>query len=535
MLVRPRAPLLSFARHLPVTRAAALALGAAAAACGPASPPLGPVDVSLGGTPLAGAAEDAPTTLELTLTAGRALAAGDVAVSLDGRALTPRLAGATATATVSPLALGSHHEVQVDAGDYHQRQAFQVIGVTGIEAAVHVEGGSAVVDIVFEHALTRAGMAALPAQGAQPAWSDPRHARLAWPVASRPDVFVVPGTLEVDRGSRLAGPVRLPLKALPGTGALRRVTVPPAPPVRASKAAGYVVATAASRASVAGNGGRLTEVSPAGWGLTTDGVTGTPDAGAVAAASQVGRPVWPLVQNDWGTADVLGAALADASTRDRLTAAIAAAVKAGGFPGIHLDIENVPPGSRADLTRLVAATARALHQEGARIAVDVVPHRAGHLPRVAAAYDLPAITAAVDKVIFMAYDEHVGADDPGPVAGLDWDTELLDGSLPGLDRGKVWLGLPLYSRTWNSGDVTADSYGHATYVALTSGPAYVDYDFAAATPFVLWGAAEANVTYFDDTDSLARKIALGQGHGLGGVAVWRLGFEDPGFWSLVAP
>jgi spore germination protein YaaH len=40
------------------------------------------------------------------------------------------------------------------------------------------------------------------------------------------------------------------------------------------------------------------------------------------------------------------------------------------------------------------------------------------------------------------------------------------------------------------------------------------------------------VTYFDDADSLARKIALVHANHLAGVAAWRLGFEDPEFWSL---
>ena len=40
------------------------------------------------------------------------------------------------------------------------------------------------------------------------------------------------------------------------------------------------------------------------------------------------------------------------------------------------------------------------------------------------------------------------------------------------------------------------------------------------------------MTFFDDADSLARKVALARKHHLEGVAAWRLGFEDPNFWSL---
>ncbi len=61
-----------------------------------------------------------------------------------------------------------------------------------------------------------------------------------------------------------------------------------------------------------------------------------------------------------------------------------------------------------------------------------------------------------------------------------------------------------------------------------------DYDFGAATP-ILDSAPGGVATqlYFDDADSLLRKIDLAHSLGLEGVAAWRSGFEDPAFWSVV--
>jgi spore germination protein YaaH len=64
--------------------------------------------------------------------------------------------------------------------------------------------------------------------------------------------------------------------------------------------------------------------------------------------------------------------------------------------------------------------------------------------------------------------------------------------------------------------------------------ARVDYDFPASTALVRAGDGQT-VTYFDDADSLARKLALAGELGMGGVAVWRLGFEDPAVWSVLPP
>jgi len=67
--------------------------------------------------------------------------------------------------------------------------------------------------------------------------------------------------------------------------------------------------------------------------------------------------------------------------------------------------------------------------------------------------------------------------------------------------------------------------------ALQVPGARVDYNFNTQTPYIL-SPDRSLTTYFDDADSLARKVALVHTFGLAGVAAWRLGFEDPRFWSL---
>jgi spore germination protein YaaH len=133
----------------------------------------------------------------------------------------------------------------------------------------------------------------------------------------------------------------------------------------------------------------------------------------------------------------------------------------------------------------------------------------------------------------MAYDEHTSLTDPGAVAGLDWDREILDGSLGELhSRAAGLLGLPLYARAWTGGDTVADSYAASLATALSQTGARVDYDFAAATPFVHGGDGRSS-TWFDDATSLQAKLVLAASAHLRGIALWRLGFEDPALWSVL--
>jgi spore germination protein YaaH len=117
------------------------------------------------------------------------------------------------------------------------------------------------------------------------------------------------------------------------------------------------------------------------------------------------------------------------------------------------------------------------------------------------------------------------------VAGLDWDNAILQATLPDLNPAHVLLGVPLYGRAWGSSLAGASAYSNVLYNALAVPGARVDYDFSAQTPFIVTPNGSL-ITYFDDADSLARKIALVRTYNLAGIAAWRLGFEDPGFWSL---
>jgi spore germination protein YaaH len=70
--------------------------------------------------------------------------------------------------------------------------------------------------------------------------------------------------------------------------------------------------------------------------------------------------------------------------------------------------------------------------------------------------------------------------------------------------------------------------------ALAEPDVSYDYDFQAASPLLLSdpGGVPTQL-WFDDADSLLRKIAAAGQLGLAGVAAWVAGDEDPTFWSVI--
>lgn len=522
---------------------AALLLPACAAAPDTGSPARathgdGLVLVTAGGTALVDGQSDVPPTLDLRVSASGALSPGTVAAALDGSALRLRQAqGGAVAASVPPMPLGSRHHLDLTLpGRAPQSLGFHVVTAAGAFAALHTDPhDGAVLDLAVQLAPNHAAVDRLLPHGAAATWLDARHLRATWHDAPG-GTLSLPAGLPVDRGSHLAGALSLSLAPV-AAGAVRDAVVPAATwpsGIAAPAVVAFTVGTARSRASLQAHIGQVSLVSPTGVAIGADGsVNGTPDSPSVAIARAAGVPVWPLLQNDASDSTGIAALLEDGAATQRFVTEARRLAADGDYPGLHLDIEGVPGGERDHLSALIRSLAGALHADGRRLAVAVVPHKPQHLNVYSAAYDLAAITAAADLVTLMAYDEHTSLTDPGAVAGLAWDTAILDGSLPEMRApSRSLLGLPLYARSWGGdGGTVSDSYAASVAAALAVPGAQVDYDFGAATPYVHGGGGM--VTWFDDAASLRAKLALAGDRRLRGVALWRLGFEDPALWSIL--
>jgi spore germination protein YaaH len=309
------------------------------------------------------------------------------------------------------------------------------------------------------------------------------------------------------------------------------VTVPPAPSVAGTKVDAFVINTAISNTSFGLHLGRVAEMTPTGWQAQADGtVLGTPDQSAVNRAAAAGIPIWPSLSNDPVNPHATDQLLNSPKAVGALINQMLAGVKYSGYSGINVDFEGMLAADKDPFTAFVQQLGTALHARNAKLIVDIVPHDFSGVNLYSAAYDVAAIGKAADLVDLMAYDEHGGGGTPGPVAGLDWDNSILQATLPDLTPSHVLLGVPLYGREWGSIG-GASAYSNVLYNGLQIPGARVDYDFSTQTPFIL--SPNGSLTsYFDDADSLARKVALVKTDGLAGIAAWRLGFEDPKFWSL---
>lgn len=224
--------------------------------------------------------------------------------------------------------------------------------------------------------------------------------------------------------------------------------------------------------------------------------------------------------------------LADPTVRRRAIANIAAAVQRWGMSGVQVDLENVPPGDRENLTRFMAELSAALKKQGLSVTM-AVPAKTRDIPSStwSGAFDYAALAPHVDRLMLMTYDENHPGGPPGPVASVGWVERVIRYTLSvDVPASKVVLGLPAYGYDWApDGSARAVTYSEARRLSVLH-QAKIEWDEAAKVPFIRY---KGHQVWFEDRYSASHKLALVNKYGLGGVAVWRLGQEDPGLWEAI--
>jgi spore germination protein YaaH len=276
------------------------------------------------------------------------------------------------------------------------------------------------------------------------------------------------------------------------------------------------------------------------YGYRIDGqgqLEGWDSAGLMDWARKNGKKILLAVHNfrngafDSGAADGL---LRNPAARQRAIANLLSLMKRG-YSGVNLDLENVPPADRELLSSFVAELGQALRREG-YLATASVPAKTFDDPWNAWSYafDYRALGQALDYVTIMAYDEHWAGGSPGPVASLPWVEQVARYALSTIPREKILLGLPAHGYDWYPGGADYISFAQAESRARRYG-ATIQWDVRAQVPYYrYWDAyGRQHTVYYENASSMAGKVDLVTSLGLGGVAIWRLGFEDPASWQGV--
>ena len=243
-------------------------------------------------------------------------------------------------------------------------------------------------------------------------------------------------------------------------------------------------------------------------------------------------PLYPLVNNyDNDAKRWDGAAVAEMMASDRARAKfiddLHRYVVAGSFHGAVLDFEQIPPTGQPDFKTLVQELSARFRTDGLQIFVQV--------PADDDDYDYQSLAASADRLILMTYDEHIAAGVPGPIAGQGWFEAQLDARFKNIDASKLIVSVGSYGYNWaGSGKGTEISVQEAWELLAESG-AKLRFDPTSLNPTFTYvdesQGVQQQVWYLDGVTGY-NQVAAALAMRPAGLALWRLGTEDPGIWDV---
>jgi len=163
-------------------------------------------------------------------------------------------------------------------------------------------------------------------------------------------------------------------------------------------------------------------------------------------------------------------------------------------------------------------------------------------------WDVGALGEIADYLVVMSYDYHVRSSATvGPVAPIfgkgtgRWQDDVVSNMrdiLLVVPAKKILLGIPFYGYEWTA---TSDNLGATTFpktgvtatykrvIDILSDPdlqAQEKWDADALSPYIVYEeAGNTQFIYYENTRSFSYKLDFVNQTGLGGIAIWALGYE----------
>ncbi len=247
-------------------------------------------------------------------------------------------------------------------------------------------------------------------------------------------------------------------------------------------------------------------------------------------ASSLRRPlVIPMVQNvvnDVFSGAATTALLHDPVKRKAFIAGLEAYLEKYNDAGVVFDFESIPPQDMARYRELINETNKEFDKHGRLVAVTV--------PMGNKDWNAAQFAQVADKVFLMAYDEHWQSGTAGPIASNAWFYNQITNALRGLPADKAIVALGSYGYDWHDGTADGLSVEEAWLAAHDSDSVPIFDRNSGNTGFsFLDGTSRHDVWMVDAATSWNEMTTLSR-LGVNGVALWRLGSEDPGFWHALS-
>lgn len=255
-----------------------------------------------------------------------------------------------------------------------------------------------------------------------------------------------------------------------------------------------------------------------------------------------GLEIWPLINDfDAGKEDGFDEArlLSDRESRRNLINNLMDEVKEYGFEGINIDFEKIKASYGKDYVQFLRELSIECRKAEVVLSVDnYVPFSFNEF------YGRKAQNECVDYVIVMCYDEHYdGGESSGSTASIGYVKSGTEKTLEFVDKEKLIVGVPFYSRLWKSEvnavdntttilETKAYSMNGGEKIANELGLVSEWNSELKQTVATGYSGGYLYEIWLETLQSMTEKINVIKEYDVGGISAWALGFEDDGVWDI---
>lgn len=242
---------------------------------------------------------------------------------------------------------------------------------------------------------------------------------------------------------------------------------------------------------------------------------------------QMGLKVLPLVTNK---REATTAILGDPAVRVKSVDNLVKICQEKNYDGLNIDFELLPPEQRDNLTAFMAELYPKMKAANKTVIISVFPQVDVH-ESVSGAYDYPKLAPNTDYVQIMTYDNHWSTSSPGAIAPIEWYEKNIQYAIDKCGGPqKILVGVSAYGYDWdkdNKGETI--TYPDAIVLANKKG-AEIKYDETVEAPYFKYDDHEV---WFENSRSIAAKLKVVAKYNPAGIAIWRLGQEQPEVWQEI--
>ncbi len=256
-----------------------------------------------------------------------------------------------------------------------------------------------------------------------------------------------------------------------------------------------------------------------------------PKYDAIIAHALVKPKILPMVQNtidDTWDGHNTATMLASPKARKQFLDALDAKLTKSKASGVVFDFESLPASAQADYIQFITETKARFANKGWLVTLTV--------PAADPDWNLRGFAKVADKLFVMNYDQHDPTSEPGPIASQPWFVANLKSAIAQIGRNKAIVAIGNYAYDWtDDGKMAGTPSTEEAWLTAHDSGSLVRFDAVSGNPtFDYDEDGKTHHVWLLDAATAWNELRAADIERVSGVALWRLGGEDPGFWDALS-